>query len=240
MKGTITTKWLFIVLALAFVLVACERPLQQPQPEVTVESPDLDNPDSVPLVPAATAPAGTEDPAQPENLGDPAAYPAPEDGGDPADTPTDETGTETDTTGENTDTTDETAGDPAPPAGSQSYTVQSGDTLGAIAEQFGVTWNELAAANGITNPDTLAVGDVLVIPEPGTVDVPTDDGTGDDPVTDEQTYTVQFGDSLYGIGLSFGFTIDELVAYNNLESPDTLAVGDVILIPPSDYELPSE
>jgi murein DD-endopeptidase MepM/ murein hydrolase activator NlpD len=44
------------------------------------------------------------------------------------------------------------------------YAVQAGDTLGAIAEQFGVSVEDLAAANGIEDVTSLQVGDVLTIP----------------------------------------------------------------------------
>jgi murein DD-endopeptidase MepM/ murein hydrolase activator NlpD len=45
------------------------------------------------------------------------------------------------------------------------YTVAPGDTLGAIANRFGVTVEELAALNGIADPNLLAVGQVLAIPD---------------------------------------------------------------------------
>jgi D-alanyl-D-alanine carboxypeptidase len=44
------------------------------------------------------------------------------------------------------------------------YVVQAGDTLGAIAAQFGVTLDALMQANGITDPASLQVGQVLTIP----------------------------------------------------------------------------
>jgi len=44
------------------------------------------------------------------------------------------------------------------------YTVKDGDTLGAIADQFGVSLESLMQANSITDPTTLHVGDVLMIP----------------------------------------------------------------------------
>ncbi len=46
------------------------------------------------------------------------------------------------------------------------YTVQEGDSLLAIAQQFGVTVEALMAANNITNADLLRVGDELIIPGP--------------------------------------------------------------------------
>ncbi|MCY7298515.1 MAG: LysM peptidoglycan-binding domain-containing protein, partial [Ilumatobacteraceae bacterium] len=48
------------------------------------------------------------------------------------------------------------------------YEVQSGDGLGKIAEQFGVTIDELIAANGITDPEHIEVGQKLKIPPPAT------------------------------------------------------------------------
>jgi murein DD-endopeptidase MepM/ murein hydrolase activator NlpD len=44
------------------------------------------------------------------------------------------------------------------------YTVVPGDTLGAIASRFGVSLDNLIAANGISDPNRLSVGQVLVIP----------------------------------------------------------------------------
>jgi nucleoid-associated protein YgaU len=44
------------------------------------------------------------------------------------------------------------------------YTVERGDTLGEIAEQFGVSLADLVAANGIADVDHIEVGQVLVIP----------------------------------------------------------------------------
>jgi peptidoglycan lytic transglycosylase len=45
--------------------------------------------------------------------------------------------------------------------GGGSYVVQSGDTLTGIAADLGTSAEELAAANGITDPDFLSVGQTL-------------------------------------------------------------------------------
>jgi Tol biopolymer transport system component/LysM repeat protein len=60
---------------------------------------------------------------------------------------------------------------PAPtptPLANQTYTVKAGDTLSEIAARFGVTVQAIAEANGITNTKLIRVGQVLVIPAPGT------------------------------------------------------------------------
>ena len=45
-----------------------------------------------------------------------------------------------------------------------SYTVRRGDTLHHIAQRYGISVGRLMAANGITDPHDIHVGDVLVIP----------------------------------------------------------------------------
>jgi len=61
---------------------------------------------------------------------------------------------------------------PAPPGPPPTPTltvhvVQPGDTLGSIAVQYDVSVADLMAANGLTDPDTLDVGQALIIPVGG-------------------------------------------------------------------------
>ena len=44
------------------------------------------------------------------------------------------------------------------------FTVAAGENLYRIALRYNMTWTTLAAANGITNPDFIVVGQVLQIP----------------------------------------------------------------------------
>lgn len=73
------------------------------------------------------------------------------------------------------------------PSGPQTHTVQAGEFLSTIAPQYGVTVDEILAANDITDPNLIFPGQELIIPEPGAV-APTADGTdGDDAATEEPT-----------------------------------------------------
>ena len=56
------------------------------------------------------------------------------------------------------------AAEPTP----QLYTIKSGDTLSKVAQRFGVTLDDLLAANETTikDPDRIAVGDKIIIPLP--------------------------------------------------------------------------
>lgn len=62
------------------------------------------------------------------------------------------------------------AGSGAFPAGNAGYSgyteyvVRPGDTLWGIAQQYGVSIDQLVALNNITNPDLLQVGEVIKIP----------------------------------------------------------------------------
>ena len=47
--------------------------------------------------------------------------------------------------------------------GYQTYTVKSGDTLSGIAAKYGTTYQHIADANGISNPDLIFAGQVLRI-----------------------------------------------------------------------------
>jgi LysM repeat protein len=51
-----------------------------------------------------------------------------------------------------------------PPALPQSHMVQSGETLGAIAQLYGVSMEDLLRANNLTDPNVLNVGQTLIIP----------------------------------------------------------------------------
>ena len=54
------------------------------------------------------------------------------------------------------------------------------------------------------------------------------------------TYTVQPGDTLYGISVELGIPIEALMAANGITDPNTLDVGQVLIIPSLDSEIFSQ
>ena len=53
---------------------------------------------------------------------------------------------------------------PAPMSQRQVYVVRPGDTFSAICQRYGVDQSQVAAMNGIANPDIIVVGQEIVIP----------------------------------------------------------------------------
>lgn len=112
------------------------------------------------------------------------------------------------------------------------YTVQGGDTLSSIARAHGVTVQAIVAANNITNPNFISVGQVLVIPGvSGLADVPVSSTPAAAPTAGGQTYTVQPGDSLSRIASLLGVTLQALVQLNDISNPNLIYSGQVLLVP---------
>ncbi|WP_214876213.1 LysM peptidoglycan-binding domain-containing protein [Exiguobacterium sp. CH10] len=103
----------------------------------------------------------------------------------------------------------------------KTYTVKSGDTLYSIARTYGVTVSALAAANNITNVNSISVGQVLIIP--GTTVTP--------PPTTTVKYTVKSGDTLYKIATMYNTTVAKIAAANNITNVNLISVGQVLIIP---------
>lgn len=95
------------------------------------------------------------------------------------------------------------------------YTVQSGDTLSGIAAKFGTTYQNLAAINGIGDPNQIWPGQVLKVT-----------GTA----SQESTYYVQAGDTLSSIAAKFGTTVSNLVSINHISNPNVIYVGQKIYV----------
>lgn len=96
------------------------------------------------------------------------------------------------------------------------YTIKSGDTLYSIAKKYNTTVNAITTLNNLTS-NTLSIGQTLKIP------VSTQN-------TNEKTYTVKSGDTLYSIARKYNTTVSELINRNNLKTSN-LSIGQELIIP---------
>ena len=122
---------------------------------------------------------------------------------------------------------------PTTTANPGTYTVQWGDWLSKIANQFGVTTQALIAANPGINPNLISPGQVLNIPSSsaGLTPVPTTSPSTNPPATNPSTYTVQRGDWIYALARRFGVSVAALLAANPGINPNVLYPGQVLNIP---------
>ena len=97
------------------------------------------------------------------------------------------------------------------------YKVQSGDTLYSISKKLDTTVTELKKLNNLSS-NMLSVGQVLKILTK-TVDIGETD-----------IYQVQAGDTLYSIARKYNISVNELKNLNNLVD-NTLSIGQILEVP---------
>lgn len=96
--------------------------------------------------------------------------------------------------------------------------VRAGDTLWAIAREYGTTVGAIARENRIVDPNRIFAGERLRITLPAR-------GSG------EEIYTVRRGDTPISIAGKFGVTLSALEDRNGLERGETIYAGDKLSIP---------
>ena len=109
------------------------------------------------------------------------------------------------------------------------YVVQAGDTLGAIAKEFGVTVEALQEVNAISDPTRLQIDQELVIPQSQVEATAT--STSVSPTTAPVIHVVQAGDTLGAIAKQYGVTVEALQEVNAISDPKRLQIGQELIIP---------
>lgn len=97
------------------------------------------------------------------------------------------------------------------------YTVKIGDSLWSIAEEYKTTVSELQKVNNLSST-SLKIGQKLILPKPLL-----------SPTTEENTYIVKSGDSLYSIAQQFSTTTNFLIKRNELQN-NLLMIGQKLIV----------
>ena len=100
------------------------------------------------------------------------------------------------------------------------YTVKRGDNLWNLSRQYGTTVQSIAQLNQIQNPNLIYPGQRLRIP------VNMDLGTST--MTQNGSYIVKRGDTLWGISRRYGVTVRYLANKNGIRNPNLIYPGQVI------------
>jgi murein DD-endopeptidase MepM/ murein hydrolase activator NlpD len=128
---------------------------------------------------------------------------------------------------------------PSPHGSVTEYLVRDGDTLWDISSSVGVPIGQLAAANGLEDPDWVPAGRVLTVPRGGTTlgraaaPAPASAPTAATGAGTSGRYTVRSGDALSDIAWRAGVPVSQLAAANGITDPSFLAVGQVLTLPPA-------
>jgi len=126
------------------------------------------------------------------------------------------------------------------------HIVQPGDTLYEISQLYGVSMEEIAAANNLANIRAVMLGYPLLIPGvDGPLGAPTAT-PGPQTPRPARTYavpdtavaapggvihTVATGDSLFSISMTYNILMSAIQEANNLDNPRLVAVGQKLFIP---------
>lgn len=98
------------------------------------------------------------------------------------------------------------------------YTVQTGDTLSAIAGKHNTTWQQLALLNKLQNPNLIYPSMQLKISGGGSAQ------------PNAKVYTVKAGDTLSSIATQYGTTWQKLAQDNKIQDADLIYPGMVLRI----------
>ena len=94
------------------------------------------------------------------------------------------------------------------------YQVNFNDTLDSIANNFGITKEELIALNTING--NIAYGDYIVVPANK---------------SNFMEYTIQKGDNIYSIAEKYNVSVNSILNMNGLNKDDYIYPGDTLMIP---------
>lgn len=105
----------------------------------------------------------------------------------------------------------------------RTYTVEGGDSVRTIAQQFGVTNETVIWENDLTDPDILRVGQELrILPFSGLI------------------HEVHPGDTVASVANAYGASVQDVISANKLSDPFIIVVGQKLAVPGGYRPLPQK
>lgn len=119
---------------------------------------------------------------------------------------------------------------PIPTATPRIHIVESGESMLLIAQTYGVPLNVLFDFNRLTEEDILNVGQEIKIP-PSRADSAPTPAPGNDGLPAQMVYVVQQGDTLLGIAIDKGTTVDAITQANPQTDLSLIFPGQQLIVP---------
>jgi len=116
----------------------------------------------------------------------------------------------------------------------QRYEVQPGETLQSVAAKFGVDPEGIRRSSYMPNGDTLAAGQVVIIPDPGQTPAEAAQMAAEREGTSPwvmDAHWIEYGETLGSIGAAYGVAPEVLASFNGISDPASLIPGQRVLIP---------
>ncbi|MBV9322347.1 MAG: glucosaminidase domain-containing protein [Chloroflexi bacterium] len=105
----------------------------------------------------------------------------------------------------------------------RNYTVEEGDSVRTIAQQFGVSNETVIWENDLTDPDTLRIGQQLrILPFSGLI------------------HEVRPGDTVASVANAYDALVQDVISANRLSDPYIIVVGQKLAVPGGYRPLPSD
>jgi membrane-bound lytic murein transglycosylase D len=106
----------------------------------------------------------------------------------------------------------------------QTHIVRSGETLGSIAQKYGLSLESLKKINDLNDPGLIHPGDIIKLYNDSDSALVTE-------ISGELLYTVKQGDTLWEIAETYKISLSALKRHNNFRDGSVIKPGDKIKIP---------
>lgn len=110
------------------------------------------------------------------------------------------------------------------------HKIRRGETLGAIAQRYGVSTRELQVANNLKSKHSIRAGQKLIIPGAvtQTAGAPAKKRT---PSSSDGFHKVRSGDTIWALSRKYGVSEKEMLAANGLTKRSRLKLGQKLIVP---------
>lgn len=112
------------------------------------------------------------------------------------------------------------------------HVVKPGEMLLLIAQEYGLSMEEILQANGLENADFIYIGQELIIPQADAA--PTTAPTAmptPAPIATSFIHVVEAGENLASIASKYGVPVEAIIEANGLRSAEWIFIGQRLIIP---------